>query len=511
MVIAAVLRLPLLQMPLERDEGEFAYMGQLILQGIPPYLLAYNMKLPGTYAIYAAIMAVFGQSVFAIHLGLLIFNSLAIVFVFLVTRHLAGETAAAVAAPVYAVMSASPSVLGMSAHATQFLVPFALAGIFFILKACEGRKTWMLAASGLLLGTSFLMKQHAVFFIAFALLFYLNRLRRARATAREIMRNTAVLVICSLLPFAAVCGLLHLAGVFRTFWYWTFTYSSQYASIVPLSAAWSMFMAAGLPVMYPWRLIWLIAFLGLTSVCWNNEVRGHRDFWLGFACFSILSICPGFFFRNHYFVTLLPAAAMMSGVGVSSSMAYLSRRFPPYLKSVPLVFLTPAILFPLWSQAAFFLADPVTANRMIYRGNPFPETVAAADYIREHSLVTDTVAVIGSEPQIYFHANRKSATGYIYVYGLMEPHGFASRMQKEMIQEIESAEPRYIVFVNENLSWLVRRSSDPYIFNWARKYLSDHYLLRGVIGRSGGLKTDIDPQDTGLAWQNMLAIMERKK
>jgi hypothetical protein len=33
------IRLRLLSIPLERDGGEFAYMGQLILQGIPPYLI----------------------------------------------------------------------------------------------------------------------------------------------------------------------------------------------------------------------------------------------------------------------------------------------------------------------------------------------------------------------------------------------------------------------------------------------------------------------------------------
>jgi len=33
--------------------GEYAYAGQLILQGVPPYKEAYNMKLPGTYAAYA--------------------------------------------------------------------------------------------------------------------------------------------------------------------------------------------------------------------------------------------------------------------------------------------------------------------------------------------------------------------------------------------------------------------------------------------------------------------------
>src|SRR5258708_37546205 len=60
--------------PLERDEGEYAYAGQLILQGIPPYQLAYNMKLPGTYAAYAVVMAVFGQTTAGIHLGLILVN-----------------------------------------------------------------------------------------------------------------------------------------------------------------------------------------------------------------------------------------------------------------------------------------------------------------------------------------------------------------------------------------------------------------------------------------------------
>ena len=40
------IRIRLLGIPLERDEGEYAYAGQLMLQGIPPYEFAYNMKLP---------------------------------------------------------------------------------------------------------------------------------------------------------------------------------------------------------------------------------------------------------------------------------------------------------------------------------------------------------------------------------------------------------------------------------------------------------------------------------
>ena len=45
--VTVAIRIRLLGIPLERDEGEYAYAGQLILQGIPPYKLAYNMKFPG--------------------------------------------------------------------------------------------------------------------------------------------------------------------------------------------------------------------------------------------------------------------------------------------------------------------------------------------------------------------------------------------------------------------------------------------------------------------------------
>jgi hypothetical protein len=50
MLLTCAIRIHLRNIPLERDEGEYAYSGQLMLQGVPPYKLAYTMKLPGTHA-----------------------------------------------------------------------------------------------------------------------------------------------------------------------------------------------------------------------------------------------------------------------------------------------------------------------------------------------------------------------------------------------------------------------------------------------------------------------------
>jgi len=48
LVFTAAVRFRMLDAPLERDEGEYAYAGQLMLEGVPPYLAAYNMKFPGS-------------------------------------------------------------------------------------------------------------------------------------------------------------------------------------------------------------------------------------------------------------------------------------------------------------------------------------------------------------------------------------------------------------------------------------------------------------------------------
>jgi hypothetical protein len=50
LVVTAAIRIRLLGIPLERDEGEYAYTGQLMLHGIPPYQLIYSMKFPASWS-----------------------------------------------------------------------------------------------------------------------------------------------------------------------------------------------------------------------------------------------------------------------------------------------------------------------------------------------------------------------------------------------------------------------------------------------------------------------------
>ena len=469
---------------MERDEGEFAYMGQLLLQGIPPYLIAYSMKLPGIYVVYALVMAILGQTITGIHTGLMLVNAVAIVLVFLLARRLFDDITGVVAAAGYGLLSLSPSVLGTSAHATQFIVPLALGGTLLMLKSLESGKYWMLLASGLLYGLAFIMKQHAVFFIMFALIYLIARILKTKPIDwKRLAGKTSLLILAFAIPFAVCCILLYTAGVFSKFWFWTFSYAQQYVAQVTLADAPRHFMLLAPRVITPWGWFWAMAGIGLTAIFWNEQAKSHRLFILGFSIFSFLTICPGFFFREHYFVTLLPAIALLAGVAVGAMIQFLAQeKMPTLLKSLPVLVIAATLIFPIIKLNSFFFrAEPAEASRMMYGANPFPESVEVADYIKRHSSKDDKITVIGSEPQIYFYADRKSATGYIYVYGLMELQAYASRMQREMIQEIETARPVYAVFVNVPTSWLRKEKSDMTILEWVQTYLDANYRIVGII------------------------------
>ena len=118
---------------------------------------------------------------------------------------------------------------------------------------------------------------------------------------------------------------------------------------------------------------------------------------------------------------------------------------------------------------------------MVYGANPFPESLRIAEFIRNNTGPNDTVAVIGSEPQIYFYSGRRSATSYIYMYPLMESNPFARSMQQEMITQIETAKPEFMVSVNITMSWLVKSSSDKTIFKWFESYCPQFYDLAGIV------------------------------
>jgi hypothetical protein len=236
--------------------------------------------------------------------------------------------------------------------------------------------------------------------------------------------------------------------------------------------------------------------LGLVALSawglWAGRRSPHRTLVAGWLLASALSVFPGLYFREHYFVPLIPAVALAGGLGAAD----LARRGRAGTAIAALLVVATA-LFPLWRDRVFLLEkDDRIAMRRLYGPQPFAEAVEIARYLRENDQPGDRLAVLGSEPQILFLSGIPSATGYMYTYPMMEPHRLAVWMQEDLMRRLEAEPPRWVVLVSARSSWWEPYGEVPKpILPWMDRFIPEHYEAVGVADV-------VDPYRTVYLWED---------
>ena len=161
MVIVYV-RIRYLDIPFERDEGEYAYGAQLLLSGKPLYSNLYSLKWPGIFIFYAVIIKIFGASIWGVHFGLLVVHLLTVAVVYRICCFHFSKESSLLAAGSFMVLMVQKELQGIMANSEHFVVLFlalSLLAFFFYFK----RGTILLLFfSGIFSGIAFLTKQHAI-------------------------------------------------------------------------------------------------------------------------------------------------------------------------------------------------------------------------------------------------------------------------------------------------------------------------------------------------------------
>ena len=190
------------------------------------------MKWPGTYAAYAAIMAVFGQTTEGIHLGVLFVNLASTALVFSIGRRMAGAMGGAAAAAVHAIVTIEVPMMGLAGHATHFVAICALGGFALLIgnKPAGVRRVFV---AGILFGLATLMKQNGAAFGAFAAVWLVRQdLGPGRRDVPRTLKRVIAIAAGGLLPLAMTGVWLWQAGVWAKFWFWTVLYARSYVSIL---------------------------------------------------------------------------------------------------------------------------------------------------------------------------------------------------------------------------------------------------------------------------------------
>ena len=485
--LVCYVRLRLADAPLERDEGEYAYAGQLILKGVPPYQAAYNMKFPGVYYAYAGIMAIFGQTAWGIRVGLLAVHLSTVLLLFMWSRRVVGTLAAGVGASAFALLALDRWSMGVFAHATHFVL-LPVVGALALMQ--DTTRAWRLVSAGLLFGLAVIMKQQAITFAAFGIALAIGVrpdfhkvVNHSVEIRPDPLKRGALVTAGIAASLALLLVVLAFEGVIGRFWFWTFQYAAEYVSQIPASLATTVFDMAWTYVTQATAWLWYLGLAGLAAIFMFRWTAGSRVLLAGWFVAAALAIVPGFFFRAHYFIVIMPVVGLLLGVVIASIDRALARAAGavPARVTALLIFVAIAGIQVQRDSHFLFRMTAPELMRAVYPGNPFVEAPEIAAYLKAHTAPTDRIAVLGSEPEILFYADRPSATGYIYMYALTERQQFAGGMQEELMSELRSARPTYVVHVDAAASWVATLQPDNRIVTWANAFTAVCYDRVGIV------------------------------
>lgn len=493
--IVAFIRIRLLDVPLERDEGEFAYGGLTILRGLSPYKFAPQCHGPGTWAAYALAISLFGETSAAIRLGLIFVCLATALLVFFLTRRVCGNNAGLVAGATYALLSINPPTEGLAAHATHFVMLPALAGVLLLQPLDDDSSSGRVFWGGLLIGLAALMKQTGAAFGGFAVVWVVRCYLCSRVKSLpHLATRLGILAMGGLLPFIVTSCIVTLSGDWDHFVFWTFTYPALHSQVITFGQGIKSACGTGLELFKGAPGLWSLVGISPFLVWWGSGLPRWRFFILSFTFFSLLAVYPGW--RPHYFIQLFPAAGLLVGAAFHAVGSLSGRLKAPLVASgiSVTVFVAAAASTLVQWRAVYFTDTPAQVSRTMYGFNPFPEAVEVGDYLAAHCSKDGTIAVLGSEPEIYLYSHRYAATTYMCTSYMMETHAYASQMQKQMIREIAQCNPEYVVFVEIPTSWMRFSDSSTLITDWFTEYRRANLQLVGLV--------EMLPQGTVYHWLN---------
>ncbi len=469
-----------MDLPLERDEGEYAYIAWRMTLGETPYLDWFDQKPPGIFFAYSVALGLADDAVVAIRALAAVFSAASSIALFYLVRALLGVGAGLLSALLLAFLSADPMIQGSIANTELFMLPGIVVATLLVLRAIDSEKTPIAAslAAGLSIGIAIAFKQVAVLNVPFFLLVFGLR-ARGPDRWRRLAAFSAWMGVGVALVWGPILAWLQLRGALGAAIDATFLHNLSYAGALSLSRRLELLVSYGTPLLPSQGVAWALAALGLIGLACRRD-RFPALFLAGWSIVNAAGVSASGHYFPHYFQQLLPAVAALASAAILTGRG--SREPPRWRVAViGCLALGPLVLTAL----SFWMLSPAAAIKGIYPYNSFADMPAIASEVESITEADDTVFLFGTEPELLFYARRASATRYIYLFPLFGSFPDARERQQAVIDEISSARPSVMVWLPNVM--LFKKGTPQLLTNWFRRYSAREYRIHAFrINVEGG-------------------------
>ena len=482
--IPVVLYLPFLAEPFMRDEGFYAAVAQQLLHGGIPYRDAFDNKPPLVFAWYALSFLMFGQQVWAPRLLVSLMLAATTLLVYLQGRLLFGRQAGLLAALAFA-LSIGLAVFETNANTEYFMLLPLVGSVYCFTLAERNFDTRLYLLSGFLMGFAILTKETSVFTLPLLMLVAANRMRLESgwswATLQGLFKPIGSLVLgCGAAGVLTILPFL-LTGTFDDMFDALVVYTLDYVGVV----SWSdrLIATAGIPLFLfwlagPWIVLSAVAIFRLA----RSRDSGHSLLLIGWVIATLLGIAVAGRFYDHYYVALLPVLALLVPLGLRAM-----REASPFPRRAIAVVVALSVIPTLVASAHIYAQTSADARHTAkyddYELSLWEtESDELGAWLAARTSPDDYIYNFGFQSEIYFYADRRSPTRYLFHHPFLAGDKYVA----EALDELNANPPLYIVdsasyepvstlnYYNVDISRWINAYYD-YI---GRVYYADVYKLR---------------------------------
>jgi len=429
-LLAFAVRVPFFFWPLTVDEAGYAYGARWWFDGLTMYSDELWFDRPqGIFLAYQSGMAFLGGSTEAIRVIGAIWSMATTALVVLIAARMFGLRVAAIAGPLFAVMSVAPLIDGYAANAEVFMIAAATASAY-----CLWQRRWL--GAGLFLGVAILLKPSGAVGLLLGLAWLFNE-RAARRDWALFLAGTGLPLLLAFIHGALTVGVgdyLYAIAFFRL------TTGGEGDPLLQLIEGWSRVM----PVIFP---LILVALVGRRALHAHPIPYRFLSIWIGTAS---LGIAMGGNWWEHYFLQALPPlilivavvleawvlSAWRSGRGVLSSLGRLSTQTGAASVGVVAAAVAFVALILPWA-----VMDPVEGSTQLYDMNGYQGNEEIAGYLADRTEPSDEVLIGLSHASLLYLTGRLNSSPYLYKQQSSEIPGAI----QDIADEVARGVPAYVL------------------------------------------------------------------
>lgn len=473
LALILVLALPVLTYPLGRDQGEFATIGRGLLQGQIPYIDLWNPKPPAVFYVYAAVMAVFGQTSTAIRVLDLLIVPLVSAALYWLGWKIGNRRTALLSVLVFATFYLTESFWTLSQNDGIVLVPMTLAVALALKTAERAPRSWLWSfASGVMCGIAVWFKYPFALIAGAAAAMYLIALPREQRGGWALMRDVAGFLVGGEFMLVIGASVFISLGAFDALLESALV-TSQYTALGLNWADFTVAMATAWGFRWiQWGLLFALTALWFaTGKLGNpNDIARKRTWsavlvWLTAALIVMLVQAKGY---DYHWLPMLPPLALLAADTLNRINGTLYRfiglKWAHVSGALIMLALLAILVAGIWPKTLPYLTGQESQQAYYARfvGGEFvaDESLLAANYLREHTTSGDSLFIWGFRPEVYYLSGLKPAARFIFQFPLVASW-YPEAWRQQTVDTLWAAMPPYALVVQgDYMPWVTGRDAD---------------------------------------------------